>query len=72
MIGIEQGQGAGLVRLKTGTDEVHIRIERTGGPVEDGRPSFCWNGQNAANTLQLIEGTAGWPCSHSARRSSRR
>jgi hypothetical protein len=59
VIGIEQGQGAGLVRLKTGDDEVHIRIERTGGPVEDGRPSFCWDGQNAANTLQLIEGTAG-------------
>ena len=59
LIGVEQGQGSGLVRIKTGTDEVHIRVERTGGPAEDARPSFCWDGQNVANTLNLIEGFVG-------------
>ncbi len=59
VIGVEQGQGSGLVRLESADDKVHIRIERTGGPVEEGRPAFCWDGQNAASTLQLIEGTAG-------------
>ena len=59
LIGVEQGQGSGLMRLKTGTDEVHMRVERTGGPAEDARPSFCWDGQNVANTLNLIEGFVG-------------
>ena len=59
LIGVEQGQGSGLVRIKTGSSKVHIRVERTGGPAEEGRPSFCWDGQNANNTLELIEGYVG-------------
>ena len=56
---MEQGQGSGLIRFKTGAAEVHIRIERTGGPAEDSRPSFCWDGQNTDSTLQLLEGFVG-------------
>lgn len=59
LIGIEQGQGSGLIRLRTGDDEVHLRIERTGGPVEEGRPAVCWDGQHASSTLQHLEGTVG-------------
>ena len=59
LIGVEQGQGSGLIRFKTGAAEVHIRVERTGGPAEDSRPSFCWDGQNTDSTLQLLEGFVG-------------
>ncbi|MCW5560110.1 MAG: hypothetical protein KIT22_20015, partial [Verrucomicrobiae bacterium] len=58
-IGVEQGQGSGLIRLRTGDDEVHLRIERTGGPVEEGRPACCWDGLHANSTLQHLEGTVG-------------
>jgi hypothetical protein len=59
VIGNERGPGSGRVKLKTGAHEVHIRVERTGGPLDEGFQSFQWAGQNANSTLQLIEGFAG-------------
>ena len=59
LIGNDRGQGSGRINLDTGDDEVHIRVERTDGPLEPGFQALNWKGQNAANTLTLIEGFVG-------------
>lgn len=59
LIGTDQGQGSGLIRINTLTDPVDIRVERTDGPAETGAPSFCWIGDDVLNTIELIEGVMG-------------
>jgi len=67
VIGKGQGSSSGLMRLNTESSEVHIRVERTAGPTEAGRPAFNWRGVLAGtgtiddylNTLQVIDGSVG-------------
>jgi len=59
LIGNDRGQGSGRINLDTGDDEVHIRVERTDGPLEPGFQALNWRGNHAANTLTLIEGFIG-------------
>lgn len=65
VIGVEQGPGSGLTRLQTITgDDVHIRVERTGGPSESGFGAFCWQVEDVGtdtpvNTVRVIEGSVG-------------
>jgi len=59
LIGNDRGQGSGRINLDTGTDEVHVRVERTDGPLEPGFQSLNWRGNHTGNTLTLIEGFVG-------------
>lgn len=68
IIGVEQGQGSGLIRIRTrSSDQVNVRIENTGGPAEDGMPSVNLEQYTAGtgtdgttnSTLEHITGFVG-------------
>lgn len=59
LVGNGQGSGSGLTRLTFGSDEAHLRVERTAGPKEGTKPAFVFLGNNALSRLELFDGFAG-------------
>lgn len=52
-----QGSGSGLIKINTGSTEVHLRIFSTNGPEVDQPRAVMWRGTHASNTLEMISGS---------------